>query len=265
MANHVTFKSGIFKVIDDHKSRKPLNRLFHSILFALILISSLLLIIESVKPFYQQYKPVFFAMEMFTMVFFTMEYLLRVYTCTELSAFKHPLNGRLRYIFTPLMIIDILSIIPFYLILFSSHYSGFYLFSVFRVLRLLKAIRYVNAFKVIGQVFYIKREQLLVSFIFILFVFVFASSIIYLAERDAQPEKFKDIPAAMWYTIVTITTVGYGDIYPITSIGKITGGLISAMGLILFAIPTSILTSGFLKVNDSSAAKRCPHCGKEID
>jgi voltage-gated potassium channel len=264
MAHKETLKRRIFKVIDDHKSRKPLNRLFHSILFALILLSSLLLIIESVEPLYLRYKPVLFAMEMFTMVFFTMEYLLRVYTCTELSGFQHPLSGRISYVFTPLMIIDILSIIPFYLILFSSHYSGFYLFSVFRVLRLLKAIRYVNAFKVIGQVFYIKREQLLVSFIFILFVFVFASSIIYLAERDAQPEKFKDIPAAMWYTIVTITTVGYGDIYPITSIGKITGGLISAMGLILFAIPTSILTSGFLKVNEKSDGKHCPHCGKEI-
>jgi len=264
MQHQETLRSRIFKVLDDHKSKKPLNRLFRSILFALILLSSLLLIIESVKPLYQQYKTLLFALEMFTMVFFTVEYLLRVYTCPELASYKQPFSGRLRYVFTPLMLIDLLSIIPFYLILFSSHYSGFYLFSVFRVLRLLKAIRYVNAFRVIGQVFYLKRAQLLVSFICILFVFVFASSIIYLAEKDAQPEKFKDIPAAMWYTIVTITTVGYGDIYPITSIGKITGGLISAMGLILFAIPTSILTSGFLKVNEKSVGKHCPHCGKEI-
>jgi voltage-gated potassium channel len=163
------------------------------------------------------------------------------------------------------MLIDILSIIPFYLIVFSSNYSGFYIFSIFRVLRLFKAIRYVEAFKLIGKVFYIQREQLLVSFVFILFVFVFASSIIYIAEKDAQPDKFSDIPTAMWYTVSTITTVGYGDVYPVTVIGKVTGGLISMVGLLLFAIPTSILTSGFLKLSQQPKKQVCPHCGKTHD
>jgi voltage-gated potassium channel len=163
------------------------------------------------------------------------------------------------------MLIDILSIIPFYLIIFSPNYSGFYIFSIFRVLRLFKAIRYVEAFKLIGKVFYIQREQLLVSFIFILFVFVFASSIIYIAEKDAQPDKFSDIPTAMWYTVSTITTVGYGDVYPVTVIGKVTGGLISMVGLLLFAIPTSILTSGFLKLSQQPKKQVCPHCGKTHD
>lgn len=265
MNHHTSFKRKLFLVLDDHTSRKPLNRFFHGLLFTLIIISSLLLIIESVNTLGKVYSMYFYSLEVLTMVFFTIEYLMRVYTCTEQSTYKHPIFGRLRFVFTPLMLIDILSIIPFYLIIFSSNYSGFYIFSIFRVLRLFKAIRYVKAFKIIGKVFYIQREQLLVSFVFIIFVFVFASSIIYIAEKDAQPDKFSDIPSAMWYTIATITTVGYGDVYPITTIGKVTGGLISMTGLLLFAIPTSILTSGFLKISQQTRKQICPHCGKSHD
>ncbi len=265
MKHHTSFKRKLFLVLDDHKSRKPLNRLFHGLLFALILLSSFLLIVETVGSIRHTYSTYFFALEVLTMVFFTIEYLMRVYTCTEIHGYTRPFRGRLKYIFTPLMLIDILSIIPFYLIVFSSNYSGFYIFSIFRVLRLFKAIRYVEAFKLIGKVFYIQREQLLVSFIFILFVFVFASSIIYIAEKDAQPDKFSDIPTAMWYTVSTITTVGYGDVYPVTVIGKVTGGLISMVGLLLFAIPTSILTSGFLKLSQQPKKQVCPHCGKTHD
>lgn len=260
-----SFKRTLFLIIDDHKSRRPLNRIFHGILLALIIISSLLLIVESVDSFHESYSLYLYPLEVFTMVFFSLEYILRIYTCTEISKYKQSLLGRLRYVITPLMLIDLLSIIPFYLIIFSSNYSGFYIFSIFRVLRLFKAIRYVKAFKIIGKVFYIQREQLLVSFVFIIFVFVFASSIIYIAEKDAQPEKFSDIPSAMWYTVATITTVGYGDVYPITLMGKITGGLISMTGLLLFAIPTSILTSGFLKLNKEKRKETdeitCPSCG----
>ena len=264
MHEKLSFKVSVFKIIDDHKSLKPLNRIFHGVLFTLIILSSLLLIFETVKSFYRPYKTVFFFLEVFCMVFFSLEYLLRIYTATAITKYSKPLMGRIKYIFTPLMLIDLLSLIPFYLILFSSDYSGFYIFNIFRVLRLLKAIRYVDAFKVIGTVFYIKRAQLMISFVFILFVFVFASSIIYMAEKDAQPNKFNDIPSAMWYTISTITTVGYGDVYPITNIGKLTGGLISMIGLILFAIPTSILTSGFLQVNERKERNKCPHCGEKF-
>ena len=242
-----------------------MNRLFHGLLFALILLSSFLLIIETVGSISKTYSTYFFALEILTMVFFTIEYLVRVYTCTEIHGYTSPIRGRLKYIFTPLMLIDILSIIPFYLIIFSPNYSGFYIFSIFRVLRLFKAIRYVEAFKLIGRVFFIQREQLLVSFILIIFVLVFASSIIYIAEKNAQPDKFSDILSAMWYTVATITSVGYGDVYPITAIGKVTGGLISITGLLLFAIPTSILTSGFFKLSQQSKRQICPHCGKSHD
>jgi voltage-gated potassium channel len=117
---------------------------------------------------------------------------------------------------------------------------------------------------VVGAVFYYKKDQLLVSLVFISFAFVFLSSLIYIAEKDAQPLKFPDIPSAMWFTISTITSVGFGDVYPITSFGKVVAGITSMSGLILFAIPMSILTSGFLKISNPQERKSCPHCGKKI-
>ena len=248
MQNHRTLKYRIFKVIDNHTSKNPWNRLFHGLLFSLIIISSLFLIFETVKPIANRFSSVFLLLEW----------------VTELHAFHKPLFGRIKFVLTPLMLIDLLSIIPLYLLLFKSDYSGFYLFNIFRVLRLFKAIRYIDAFKVVGAVFYYKKDQLLVSLVFISFAFVFLSSMMYIAEKDAQPLKFPDIPSAMWFTISTITSVGFGDVYPITSFGKLIAGVTSISGLILFAIPMSILTSGFLKISNPQERTTCPHCGKKI-
>jgi voltage-gated potassium channel len=264
MTHHQSLKHRIFKVIDDHSNKQPLNRLFHGLLFSLIILSSLFLIFETVKPIASRFSILFIVFEWITVVFFTLEYVLRVYTCTELHAYQHGVLGRLKFVLTPLMLIDLLSIIPLYLLLFKSDYSGFYLFNIFRIIRLFKAIRYINAFKMVGAVFYHKKDQLLVSLVFISFAFVFLSSMIYIAEKDAQPIKFPDIPSSMWFTISTITSVGFGDVYPITTFGKFVAGIISISGLILFAIPMSILTSGFLKISNPEERKSCPHCGKKI-
>jgi voltage-gated potassium channel len=259
-----SFRKAIFNVIDDHRSKKLMNKLFHGLLFFLILFSSTILFIETITPVFKKHYQLFVFIEIFTISFFTIEYLLRIYTSVEISSYKHPIFGRLKYAFTPLMIIDLLSIIPMYFFLTSMDLGSFYLFSIFRILRLFKAIRYVKAFQIIGDVFYLKREQLLISFSMIVFMFIFFSFIIFIAEKNAQPEVFKDVTSAMWLTISSITTIGYGDIYPITAIGKTICGLIGISGWLLFAIPTSILTSGFLKITINNKQKHtCPHCGKQ--
>lgn len=255
----------IFQIIDDHKSKKPLNRFFHTVLFTLIIISSVVLILESVNSFHEKFTTQFYYLEIFTIVFFSIEYILRVYTCVEINKYNSPILGRLRYILTPLMLIDLLSILPMYFFLISDNFTNFYIFGIFRVLRLFKAIRYINAFRIIGNVLYVKREQLLISFTLIFFLFVFYSCVIFIVENKAQPIAFKDIPSAMWFTISTITTVGFGDVYPVTPIGKVVTGLMSMSGWLMFAIPTSILTSGFLKVMLYGKKQTCPHCGKQHD
>lgn len=257
-----SFRKKIFHVIDDHKSKKFLNKIFHGVLFSLIIISTTNLVLESIDAFQYKYWKITFYLEVFTIVFFTLEYILRLYTCVEITKFNSPIMGRLKYAIEPLMIIDLLSILPMYFFLATNNTSSFYVFGVFRILRLFKAIRYINAFRIIGQVFYIKREQLLISFTFIFFTFVFYSFLIFVAESNAQPKVFKNIPSAMWYTISTITTVGYGDIVAITPFGKIVSGIMGISGWLLFAIPTSILTSGFLKINIHEKKDFCPNCGE---
>jgi voltage-gated potassium channel len=257
--NHL--RKAIFHIIDDHKSKRPLNRLFHFVLFSLIVLSSLNLLLETFDVVQKDYTHVLLLLELVTIVFFSFEYLLRLYTCVEIQTFSHPLKGRLKYIITPLMLIDLLALFPMYYFFLSSNNSYFYVFGIFRVLRLFKAIRYLDAFKVIGQVFYLKREQLLISFTMIFFMFIFYSCLIFIAEKDSQPEVFKNITSAMWFTISSITTVGYGDVIPVTPFGKIISGFIGISGWLLFAIPTSILTSGFLKVTIQKDKTKCPHCG----
>jgi voltage-gated potassium channel len=260
-----TLRKKIFYVIDDHKSKKPMNRLFHGLLFLIILLSSTILFLETITHIFKEHFRLFLYFEVFTISFFTIEYFLRLFTCVEIPAYKNPIWGRIRYAFTPLMLVDVLSIIPMYFFLTSMELGSFYLFSVFRILRLFKAIRYVNAFKIIGKVFYLKREQLFISFTLVFFLFVFYSFVIFIAEKNAQPEVFKDITTAMWFTISSITTVGYGDIIPITPLGKTISGLIGISGWLLFAIPTSILTSGFMNVTIHKEKTTCPNCGHQHD
>lgn len=113
-----------------------------------------------------------------------------------------------------------------------------------------------------------RKEQIMVSVMFILFLLVIVSTMMYYVENDAQPEKFSSIPATMWWGIETLTTVGYGDMVPITTYGKILGGMIAILGIGLFALPAGIFSSGLTEHLHNSgkkkSTKRCPHCGEEI-
>ncbi|HRX16976.1 MAG TPA: potassium channel family protein [Spirochaetota bacterium] len=110
-----------------------------------------------------------------------------------------------------------------------------------------------------------KKEELILSFVFVFFLLLFTSTLMYYVEHTYQPDKFKSIPESMWWSISTLTTVGYGDIYPISPEGKILGGFISLIGIAIFALPAGILASGFSENRDKKKITRCPHCGKKID
>jgi voltage-gated potassium channel len=131
--------------------------------------------------------------------------------------------------------------------------------------RLFKIERYLHALKIFKRVIYDRKEQLILSFLFILFVLTIISFIMFYAEHEAQPDKFSSIPATMWWGIATITTVGYGDMVPITPLGKFLGGLFAIAGVGLLALPAGILSSGFFEsLHKEPAIKKCPHCGEDI-
>jgi voltage-gated potassium channel len=167
---------------------------------------------------------------------------------------------------TPLAIIDLLSFLPFYLVFLPLDLRFLRIFRLMGLFRMFKITRYLEAFNLVKRVLTDRKEQLLLSIVFILFVLVLISTIMFYVERGAQPEAFSSIPATMWWGVATLTTVGYGDVVPITTLGKILGGMFTITGVGLLALPAGILSSGFFEQMHSSRRTRhtCPHCGKDF-
>ncbi|CAA6605483.1 Cyclic nucleotide-binding protein [Rhodospirillaceae bacterium LM-1] len=175
---------------------------------------------------------------------FTLEYLLRLWVCVEDPRERfhhHPVMGRLRYMLTPKAIIDLLAILPLFLGPFLNPDAVRFL----RLARLLKLLRYSAALDTLGDVVKSERRVLISAGIVMLVLLVTQSSIMYYIEREAQPQAFGSIPDAMWWGVVTLATVGYGDVVPHTSLGKLMGGVSAVMGLCMFALPAGILASAF--------------------
>lgn len=237
-------------------------------LFLIILISLnvVAIIIESVEPIRQHYEAFFESFEIVSVTIFSVEYVLRLWTANENKMFQKPVIGNLRYALTPLAIIDLLAILPFFLPFTGLDLRFVRMMRLFRLFRLFKIARYVKALIVINLVLKEKREELFTSIIITFFLLLFTSTLMYYVEHEAQPESFASIPETMWWSIATLTTVGYGDIYPITALGKLFGGAIAVLGIGLFALPAGILASGFSEqLSRSSASKNCcPHCGQEM-
>jgi voltage-gated potassium channel len=135
----------------------------------------------------------------------------------------------------------------------------------FRVFRVLKFARYSQALALIARVLRRRREELIVALGVILLLVVAASSLMYFAEHEAQPAAFSSIPQTMWWAVMTITTVGYGDVYPVTHVGRLLASMIALLGIGSFALPTSILGAGFLEeVARPPQSKTCPKCGATV-
>jgi voltage-gated potassium channel len=169
---------------------------------------------------------------------------------------------------TPLALIDLLAILPFYLPIFVHlDLRIIRILRLFRIFRVFKLARYSESVKILSSVIKRKKEELLIVFFVLFILLIVASSLMYFVENDAQPNVFSSIPMAMWWCIVTLTTVGYGDIYPITVLGRILGGIIALLGIGMFALPTGILASAFAEElqKKHERPKICPHCGKVID
>jgi voltage-gated potassium channel len=176
---------------------------------------------------------------------------------------------RVRFILSPLGIIDALAVFPPYLGPFMTVDLRFVrIFRVFRLMRVFKLSRYARASGVIGRILRMKRDELVLAGSMMVTALVIASSVMYHVEHATQPEVFSSIPASMWWSVATLTTVGYGDVVPVTVLGRVIGSVISLLGIGFFALPAGILASGFSDVmreerdRERAAATVCPHCGR---
>ncbi len=246
------------------------SKYFDFFIMGLILLNVAAVVLETVQSIYTPYASLFHAFEVFSVVVFSVEYILRVWSCTEDPRFKDPLRGRLRFMVTPLGLIDLMAVLPFYLPFVSADLRFVRAMRLFRLFRVLKLARYSESLQTFVDVLRLKKEELLLMFFAIMILLVISSSIMYEAEHVAQPEAFASIPAAMWWGIVTLATVGYGDVYPVTTWGRFIGSIVVILGIGLFALPTGVLASGFAEVlakrkeMQKMQKFRCPHCGRYI-
>ena len=229
-------------------------------IFIAVLICSnvLIVILETVDRLYFLYHPIFKIFDTLSVTIFTLEYIIRIYHSEDKS-----ITGRIRYITSPLAIIDFIAIIPFYLPMIIPIDLRF--LRLLRLLRILKILRYSSSLKLFEDVIRAKKDELMITTILIIILLIISSSLEYFAEHDAQPEVFSSIPASMWWGVITLTTIGYGDTYPITPLGRILGAIVSILGICVFALPTGILSAGFIEeIQKTKRRQICPYCGKEI-
>ncbi|MGL5063164.1 MAG: ion transporter [Microcoleus sp.] len=201
--------------------------------------------IAATAPLSPEHRLIVEEIEIISSLLFTLEYGLRMWVCTVDSRYAHPIWGRIKYALTPLSIIDLVSILPFYLLILFPSLSIVNLIALLRLLRLLKISRYSESVRTLGIVLYAKQEELLATAFAVFILLIFASSIMYFVESEANPKGFGSIPDAMWWGVVTLTTVGYGDIYPITPLGRFLGSILAFLGIGMFALPAGIVASGF--------------------
>ncbi|HNV46391.1 MAG TPA: ion transporter [Spirochaetota bacterium] len=245
------------------------SKVFDVGIMALIVVNVLAVILETVKSIESEFGEILYRFEVFSVAVFTVEYALRLWSCVEDDRFARPVLGRLRYMVSPIALIDLLAVLPFYLPLFLALDLRFIrVLRLFRIFRLFKIGRYSESMKRMGAVFRKKKEELGLAVFIVLILLVFTSCIMYYVEHEAQPEAFSSIPRAMWWGVATLTTVGYGDVYPMTAIGKVLGAVIALLGVGMVALPAGIIASGFaeeIHASREEAKLVCPHCGKTFD
>jgi voltage-gated potassium channel len=217
-------------------------------LFILISVSVVIVFLETESWVYATYGDILMAITLFAVAVFSVEYLLRLWVCTLNPAYASPVRGRLRYMVSPLAIFDLLAILPFYIpLVLPMDLLVLRLFRLTRVFTVLKLGRFSNAWNSLTYTVRSKKEELVISAVLIFMVLAVSSTVMYYLEYPVQPEKFSSIPQTMWWGVVTLSTVGYGDMVPVTPLGKFVGSLVAISGIALFALPAGIIAAGFVE------------------
>ena len=266
MANRA--QARLYQIIEKGRADDVASRLFDGFILTLIALNVVMVILETVPELAGEYGVFFNTFEAVSVLVFTVEYALRIWTCVASPHFTRPLWGRLAFMLTPLALIDLIAIFPYYLFLMVSVPADYTLpLRLLRLFRLFKIGRYSRSMQLLGAVLWRKRDELYVVAFVLTILLVLVSSLMYFVEHQAQPEGFASIPSTMWWGIVTLTTVGYGDVFPITPLGKFLGAFIAILGVGMFALPAGILSAVFIdalaKTDEETTV--CPHCGKAMD
>lgn len=232
------------------------SRTIDVLLIVLILASVLGIVLESVAAIRDAVGPQLKVAEVVVVGLFSVEYVLRLWSCTSDPGYCRPVTGRIRYALRPDLLIDLVAVLPFYLPIVGIDLRVLRLLRAVRLLRVLKLGRYSTTLRLIATVLKKRQEEMIVSVGLVLVLLLIASTLMYYAESEAQPDKFGSIPAAMWWAVVTLTTIGYGDVYPVTVAGKLVASIMSVLAIGLVALPTGILGASFVEEFQNIRARR---------
>ena len=267
-----TIQGTVYTLLESPAGSNRLRKIIIYFIATLILLNIAVVILETVNGLYLEFAMFFSLFDLFVVIVFSTEYILRVWCCVKNPLYASPLQGRVRFALSPYALVDLVALTPFYLpLIIPIEFRLLRMLRLLRIFRVLRLGRYSNAFSTLVDVMKSKKEEMVVATIMVVIILVIASSALYMVEQDAQPEEFVSIPDAMWWAVSTLATVGYGDVYPITPLGKLLGAVIALTAIGLFALPAGILASGFVTVFEGNAeenAKKpvtCPRCGTLID
>lgn len=238
-----TLRQKVFSILNDDEYSGEMHSVVDTALVGLICVSVLMVILESVEAVESAYSVYFHALDLFSVAVFSLEYALRLYSSAENNAGEGPITNRFHFMTSASGMIDLLAILPFYLSFIIAVDLRF--LRVMRLLRILKLTRYSTAMSTVIEVLEEELPALSAAFFVLVLITVFSASLLYLVEHAAQPDKFSSIPQAMYWAVITLTSIGYGDIYPITPLGQVLTMVMACVGLGMIALPTGILATGF--------------------
>ena len=257
-------KRRVFDILDKEEQNGLLEKIVDIFILSLIVLNVVAVIAETATKS-QEWIRFFNVFEIVSIIIFTIEYILRLWVSDLYRPDMPAWKARLKYASSGMAIIDLLATFPFYVpFLIRIDLRALRVLRLFRLLRIFKTNRYTNGMTKVITVIKNKSSELISSVIVVSTLMVMSSALMYNIENTAQPEVFKSMFDAMWWSTATLTTVGYGDIYPITVLGKVLAAIIALLGIGIVAIPTGIIAGGFMELVKKDKVI-CPHCGKDIN
>lgn len=240
-----TFRQKVYALVYPSNHGGELHHLFDNFIVMWVIISVVNVVLESVQSIHYILNIEFIILDAVAVSIFTIEYCLRIYSCVEAPGHANPLWGRLKQAKTPAAIIDLLAVLPFFMEAFLHHLLDLRFLRVFRLLRLLKLTRYTGSTNTLLTVLVREWPVLAGSAFVMMLLVILTASLGYLFEHEAQPEKFENIPQSIYWAVITLASVGYGDISPVTPAGRMMTIILALLGIGIFAIPAAILSSAF--------------------
>ncbi len=260
-----SIKTRIHIILDKPAWHDRTAVVIHGVLAIVILVNTIAIILVTVRPIAEHLSNILTVIINVCMVVFVCEYVLRMWACTDTHNPVRMVTDRVRYAFHLYLIIDLISILPLFIpFLFPHDIMLIRLLRLVSIFKLGRFTRYSHSLLQLRRVLIRKKEIFAIMLFFLVFIILFSSTIMYVVEYPAQPDAFSSIPAALWWAVMTVTTVGYGDIIPVTPVGKCIAGIVTMTGVLVLALPSAIMATGFIEERERQKTIEMKRKSQEI-